>query len=858
MSNPFAGNHDLEKAYQEFDTDLRIRQTQIGALLALILVPAGSSLEYFIYPEYLKDFFLIRIACDLVLLPIYLILFKPIARKFVRWLSALWAITPTVAISIMIYLADGSQSPYYAGLNLMIIVTCQLLPYTLKESIAYCSSVLLLYILACVFHTNTPFDLNIFYNNVYFIILTSIISVTAGYYYNKRRIKDFILNNELDLRNQKLEELDKMKSNFFANVSHELRTPLTLILAPIQQLLQSSTPLSDKVAELLHTAQDNGLRLLKLVNDLLEVIKLEEGKTKFYMEPVEINAFLAATIGSMNSIAVPRNIELKKELYDGDIIIDADSYALERIFLNILGNSVKFTPKNGTILVISKLMNDNAIIEVKDTGIGISPDELPFIFDRFHQVDSSSTRKYQGSGIGLALVKELVEKMNGQVLAESEPNTGTTMRITLPLSKSAFNANDITEMPIKSDLIETLHRDAELVFPIDTPNVEAENNAFDKNKPIVLVVDDEHDMRRYLVNSLADNYNVIPARDGKEALELARKHMPDVMLLDLMLPEIDGLEVCKRLKTNADTRMIKIMLLTARVDEDSKITALEYGADDFLTKPFSQLEVQTRLRNLYQTAKLEDDLRQKNQTLEKALSDLQKTQASLIQSEKLNALGSLAAGLLHEVNNPLNYTLTALQTVLIDPDLKENEDLQETFADINEGMQRIQTIVSDLHTFAHPSETDKQAVFSFNSALESALRFTAHEQENIIIKRDLDENDNVVGSQGHIIQVLINLLNNAYKANASKNGEHQGQIEIVGKCNNEKFHIQFKDNGVGINEEILKRIFDPFYTTRDVGEGMGLGLSISHTIIENHGSKLKVRSKEGKWTEFSFDLPIAN
>jgi signal transduction histidine kinase len=858
MTNPFSNNKNLETTYHEFDIDLRVSQTRIGAILALILVPAGSSLEYFIYPQFLTDFFIIRILCDLVLLPIYLILFFPIGRQYVRWLSAAWAMAPVLSISAMIYFAEGSQSPYYAGLNLMIIVTCQLLPYTLKESIGYCLAVLLSYVLACLFHTAIPFDPNIFYNNVYFIILTSIISVTAGYYYNKRRIKDFSLNHELDLRNKQLEELDKMKSEFFANVSHELRTPLTLILAPIQQLLQSPVQLSDKIAELLRTAQDNGLRLLKLVNDMLEVIKLEEGKTKFYIEPIEINAFLAATISAMNYLTEPRKITLNKDLYDGVIVIDADSYALERMFLNILGNAAKFTPEGGSILVTSELLENNVVIEVADTGIGISPEALPDIFERFHQVDASSTRKYQGSGIGLALVKELVENMHGKISAESEPGVGTTIRITLPVSDKEYAREETDKMPIKSDLVEPLHRDAELVLPIEARDEQSDIKTIKSDEPVVLVVDDEPDMRRYLVNSLNDSYNVIQARDGKQGLEMAREYKPDLMLLDLMLPEIDGLEVCKRLKTDVDTRKIKIMLLTARIDETSKITALKNGADDFLTKPFSQLEVQTRLRNLYQTAKLEDNLRQQNIKLEKTLTELQKTQSSLIQSEKLNALGSLAAGLLHEVNNPLNYTLMALQTVLSDPDIKDNDELQETFADINEGMQRIQEIVTDLHTFAHPSEQDKQIVFSFNSALDSALRFTAHDRNNILIKRDITEEDKVIGSEGHIVQVLINLLSNAYQANEGLNGNRQGEILIQGERNQEKLHILFKDNGAGMNEEVLAHIFDPFYTTRDVGEGMGLGLSVSHTIIENHGSNLKARSKQDEWTEFSFDLPLSN
>jgi len=540
------------------------------------------------------------------------------------------------------------------------------------------------------------------------------------------------------------------------------------------------------------------------------------------------------------------------------MVIEADSYALERIFLNILSNSVKFTAEGGSILVKSMFADKNVVIEIIDSGIGISKEALPHIFDRFHQVDASSTRKYHGSGIGLALVKELIGKMHGQISVESEPDIGTSMRVTFPLSESQFSWYEIVEMPTKSDLIETLSRDAELVLPIVSPNEQTDIETFKSDVPCVLVVDDEPDMRRFLSNSLEDSYNVILARDGKQGLEMARKYLPDLMLLDLMLPEIDGLEVCKRLKENPDTCKIKIMLLTARTDETSKITALKHGADDFLTKPFSQLEVQTRLRNLYQTAALETDLRQQNQTLEKTLEKLQNTQANLIQSEKLNALGTLAAGLLHEVNNPLNYTLMALQSVQIDPELKENDELQETFADIDEGMQRIKTIVTDLHMFAHPSANDKQITFSFNAALDSALRFTSHENKDFVIKREINGDDNVTGSQSHIVQVLINLISNACKANEGLNGNRKGEICIQAERNQEKLHIRFRDNGTGMSEEVLAHIFDPFYTTRDVGKGMGLGLSISHTIIENHGSNLTVRSEQNEWTEFSFELPLAN
>lgn len=858
MVQNFTDNKELLHTYQETDIDLRVRQTRIGTLLAIILVPAGSSLEYFIYPEHLGNFFIIRLLCDAILIPIYILLFKPVGRRYIHSLSALWAASPAIAIAVMIYLSEGSTSPYYAGLNLMIIVTCQLLPYTLKESISYCVSVLFYYVIACLAHDLTPFNANIFYNNVYFIVLTSIISVTAGYYYNLRRIQDFRLNHELDIRNKELEELDRIKSQFFANISHELRTPLTLILAPIQDLVQNPDTLNHSVRNLLSTARDNTLRLLKLVNDLLDVIKLEEGRTKLHPEPIDINAFLAATVDSTRHLADSHKIKLNKQLSPAPLIIHADAYSLERIFLNLLSNAIKFTPQGGSITIASKQDEDKVAIDITDTGIGIDENELPYIFDRFHQVDSSSTRKYQGTGLGLALVKELTEKMEGRIIAMSKPEIGTTMQVSFPLSNDQIISDESTKIKERKE-IKSLIQEYNTSLPTD-PQDDTTEIVADKpgDRSTVLVVDDEPDMRHYLVSILKENHHVLEARNGRQGLELARKYLPQLMLLDLMLPEIDGLEVCNQLKHDDKTKGIKIMLLTARVDEEAKIKALDHGADDFLTKPFSKTEVQTRLHNLLETAMLEQNLRDQNDELKQTLTELKQTQTKLIHSEKLNAIGSLTAGLLHEINNPLNYSITALQMAKMDPSVKSNEDLNEVFTDINEGMQRIRTIITDLQAFAHPSEADKQKPFQFIHAVESALRFTANERNDVDIVQKLTKDDEVIGSQGHIVQVLINLLTNSFRAIEAVEDGRGGEIVIQTECRNGKLCISFRDNGIGMKPDVLSHIFDPFYTTRDVGEGMGLGLSVSHTIIQNHGSSLEAKSEYSKGSEFNFDLPISS
>ena len=850
-------------AYEEEDIALRISRSKIAYILVLGITPFGVFLDYLVYPNLLFEFALNRFMLMLFLGLLFGLHYTRFVTNNIKSLGIILALSVNLSLSIMIYASEGALSPYYAALNMVILGAGVLMPWTLSETLTISVGTILMYLSACFLHDfmiapTQKWD--ILFTNNYFIFLTGLISSTSSYFNTHARINAFNLRQELNIRNKELEALDRMKSEFFANISHELRTPLTLILSPVQDLLQNPNKLTNQTATLLKTVRDNALRLLKLVNDLLEILKLEDGKSNLYLEPIELNNFLASNVDSMTHMAEPRKITLKKELTAEPLVVEADSYALERIFLNLLSNAIKFTSEGGTITVKSWKDRGQAKVEIIDTGIGISQKDLPYIFDRFRQVDGSNTRKYQGTGLGLALVKDLTERLSGSVSVRSQLDVGTTMCVDFPLSEKKFSKQDIENMPDEGDLLEVIHRSAEFTaaLPVDTPFADEESELVESEGPSVLIVDDEPDMRGYLVGILSGDYNVIQARNGRKGLDLARKYKPDIMLLDLMLPEIDGLAVCKMLKDDPETRGIKIILLTARADDNVKIAALENGADDFLTKPFNKLEVLTRMKNLLQTANLEKNLTIRNRDLEETLKNLKQTQSRLVQSEKLNSLGSLTAGLLHEINNPLNFSLTAMQVAMRDPVMKNNEDIQETFSDIVDGMNRIKEIISDLHTFSHPSNIDNQKPFFFSEALESALRFTAHEHGGILIKRELAGNDQVLGEQNHIIQVLINLLNNAVRAIENGTGDNKGEITISSEGKNGRLIISVKDNGAGMNEDTMSRIFDPFFTTRDVGKGMGLGLSICHNIIKSHGGALEVTSSPGQGAKFTFDLALAN
>jgi C4-dicarboxylate-specific signal transduction histidine kinase len=373
-------------------------------------------------------------------------------------------------------------------------------------------------------------------------------------------------------------------------------------------------------------------------------------------------------------------------------------------------------------------------------------------------------------------------------------------------------------------------------------------------RPLLLVVEDEQAISDYLASLFADRFEVIQAGDGRSGLALALARKPALMLLDFMLPELDGLEVCRTLKSHPQRGPTKVLMLTARTDEEVKLQALDYGADDFLTKPFSPAEVRTRVRNLLKTQTLEQRVRARNDELSKTLEHLQATQQQLLQSEKLNALGQLSAGLLHEVNNPLNYTVTALSLAKGLPTVRGDEMLADIIADIDEGMQRISTIVSDLRAFAYPSDSAKHHPFGVRAAVDKALRFTSHETRDVAIEVGVDDHLEAEGSESHIVQVLVNLVTNAVKAIAARGTGGPGRIGIDAMHRDGRLYITVSDNGIGMDEATLNQCLNPFFTTREVGSGMGMGLSICNTIIGEHGGTLTVESHIGQGTTVSFDL----
>lgn len=860
-------NTDLRRAFEAEEHELRLRQSKVACILGIVLIPAGIALDRIAYADQLATLTVIRLVAAGLIAILYALHFWEKSAVYVRYLTMAGLLIAVASIAVIIGITDGANSTYYNGLFLILFAVGVLAPMQPFEAALLCISTLGIYIIACSRVPSALDTTNTLLNNLYFLVLTCIISVTAVHFNYRRRFNEFRLKYKLASQHQELSALDRLKSQFFANVSHELRTPLTLILAPVEKLKSDAARLGPASQQLLDVIENNALRLLRLVNDILSLIRLEEGRATLAKRPIDMGHFLKHTAASMKHLAALKGVHLDLQEPSGDLLISADQDALEKIVSNVIANAIKFTPPDGRIDISASDDEDFVTIKVSDTGIGIPAEQLPHIFDRFYQVDGSATRRHQGLGLGLALVRELMTRHGGDVTATSDTGRGTTFVLRFPhaLDATQFEMTNLEDKPdhLADDPLRTFDRkaSARAMMVSDAPVATGKTTGQPDSRselPLLLVVDDEPDMRRYLVSMLRKNYRVIEADDGISALEKAKQEKPDLILLDVMLPGVSGLEVCRSLKERAETRAIKIIVLTARVDEDAKIIALKHGADDFLIKPFSGLEVRSRIANLIRAAQLESDLHRTNAELKQSLQQLRETEAALVQNARLSALGTMAAGLLHEIGNPLNFMGTALQLAARDPTIQADPDTADTLKDIHAGYDRIHRVVTDLRGFTAPHRPEHPRPFHIESAIDHALRFTAHVQKGITIKKDIAVQGEVYGSQSTIAQVLVNLIVNAVAAVRTVEEERKPEISIKSVVEGNEIIVSVRDNGTGIDPKIQTQIFDPFFSTKDVGEGMGLGLAVSHRIIANHGGSLSVKSSLGEWTEFRFNLPISS
>jgi signal transduction histidine kinase/DNA-binding response OmpR family regulator len=462
------------------------------------------------------------------------------------------------------------------------------------------------------------------------------------------RARELELENLVDIRTQelvaekkktddqalKLVELDEAKNRFFANISHEFRTPLTMIMGPVQDAIDGYYGSVDpRLQREFHTIRRHSRRLLRLINQLLDLSRLEAGRMELRLDRIDLNAFIRDLTYGFVPLAERNRIDL---CFAGDgpseetesepgtnesaperrpPVIMGDPEGLEKVFSNLIANAIKFTPENGRVDVTVHIRDSEpekfVDVIVSDTGRGIRDTDLSRIFDRFQQADTSIRRSHEGSGIGLTLAKELVELHDGYISVSSVPGKGSTFTVELPLLDVATGVGE-------SESGVTGTKDAVDISGVDAsfapePSVSAvdfqtpEDPDFDgrsesqSHRPLVLLVEDNEDVRSWIRDHIGKEYRLLEAEDGEQGLELVREHIPDLILSDVMMPRMDGYEMCRLIKANDDLAHIPVVMLTAKAGERDTLEGLNSGADDYLSKPFSMAELQARIANLIKT-----------------------------------------------------------------------------------------------------------------------------------------------------------------------------------------------------------------------------------------------------------------
>lgn len=900
MASAQTDSSALFRAYRcEFLTARMPGYTRLGAGVAFGINTAFMALDYFSFPEHFRLFLVLRLGLNALFGASYLA-----SERFPR-VSA-WSICMSLgaAMLMMIFATGGAESRYFAGLMLLFLGMGVVLPLSGREAAGICGAILMPF-LAAPWLGSGSVDWSIFRMHAVFLLAAAAESVVSCVYLESMRFNDFRQRRELQQARDHLEGLDRVKSRFAANVHHELRTPLTLILAPLEAMIGGQFgELSEQQSRYLETMRVNAQRLLKLISNLLDLAKIETHSLRLRRQRLQVGRMLADLVTGALPLAERKEIRLEMSGLDELPEVNADFDAAEKILLNLLGNALKFTDRGGRIAVVGSAEDDGIHLVVSDDGPGIPEDKLEHIFDRFAQVDVSATRQHEGTGIGLALARELVELHGGRIWAESEGlECGSQFHVVLPWGEADVAAEDtlVKEATGLESWRGALDAELDRSEKNEAGPAPAQPAAASSEPRMrMLVAEDNAEMRDFLVTILASQYEVHTATNGREGLEAALAIRPDLVLTDIMMPEMSGTELCQALQADPRTKSIPVILLTAKDDQEMRVEGLLLGARDYVTKPFHPQELLARVHGVAKVQRLQRELSNRNTVLKSTVFELKETEVQLVQAERLAAVGELAAGVAHEVNNPVNFALNSLQMLRERVDdvrtllealagvdrgdtrelqgavrrvdhLKEKLGFEELASDLEElvmiaaeGLERTHRLVGDLQNFATPGSRMLEPV-DVREGLAATIRLmrAAACDVGASVESEFDLDLPPVHSCANMLnQIFLNLLKNAVEAlegrggtiriSASRDRDEGGKRDDV--------VIAVSDDGPGVASEIRERLFEPFVTTKTTGRGAGLGLSVCRRILDELGGTIDLRSTDSapsRGTTFEIRLPVS-
>ncbi len=680
---------------------------------------------------------------------------------------------------------------------------------------------------------------------------------------------------ELRLLNERLKELDRLKTQFFANVSHEFRTPLTLMLGPLEDALANADgvlPLG--AARNLSVSHRNALRLLKLVNTMLDFSRIEAGRVQASYQPTDLAAFTAELASNFRSACEKAGLRLIVDcapLVGADpVYVDRDMW--EKIVLNLMSNAFKFTLQ-GEIEVRLDAVDGHARLTVRDTGVGIPSDELPRMFERFHRIEQTRGRTHEGTGIGLALVHELVKLHGGAVSVASVAGVGSTFTVAIPFGTAHLDPErmgQVSELPSTGVMPSAFIEEALGWLPdeqgeiqraagggsqvsVDEPRLSeaagydpAGNESARSGKARILWADDNADMRGYVTRLLGARFDVRAVPDGEAALASARAHPPDLVLSDVMMPKLDGFGLLRALRADPELKEIPVILLSARAGEESRIEGIEVGADDYLVKPFSARELVARVETHVTTFRIrrnaKAELQEANDALTRSNADLQQ----------------FAYSASHDLQEPLRMVATYSELLRREFSGQLGPEGDEYIGYVIDGALRMEQLLADLRAYTLVSSAGQQATEDVDADrvlekalanLEVAIRESGASIRSTALPR-------IRIHDFHLEQLLQNLIGNSLRYRSSA----PPRIFVAAERHDKEWLFSVQDNGIGIHPQYKEQIFEIFKRLHSAAAypGTGMGLAICQRIVERAGGRIWVESALGHGSTFFFTIPRAD
>ncbi len=821
----------FEQRFLHERDELMVARLRLALTMGLAIYASFWVLDAALHPTFALTFGFVRLAVIVMCAAVLALIHRDFGRRHIHVLSVSILSVVACSLSLMTVPLGGFESDYFMGIMLALFFVGMMMPWPTRTTIVACLLMVLPYFALNLMVRGPSWAMA---SPAAFLTGTAVLTVFASAMFHNLREQDLRTRSKLELANDDLKQLDEAKTRFFANVSHELRTPLMLISGPVDELRAtmggSAPPLLDSIAV-------NAERLTRHVNMILDFAKIESGRLQPSLGTFNLGFLLDELVYAARPYASQFSLTLESEGLTDLPTTRFDREQIETTAANLISNAVKFTPNGGKIVIRAGHSEDTVWFEVEDDGPGIAPGEIERIFDRFYQVENGAAGKSKGTGLGLALCRELVKLHAGTLTVRSRPGQGACFRATLakqpPERIDRRLRGRRREDRMARAKLDTLISDSyeeragiQALFA-DLKSLETHSAAVASvapdDAPVLLVVEDDPELRAYLVRNLATEYQIDVAADGVAGLEAARRRTPTLIVSDIMMPRMTGTRMVELMAEDVALMHIPVIMLTARAGEEAVVEGLSLGAVDYVIKPFKMVELRARIAAHIRARQVEKQLDERE--------------------TRLAAIGQMTGHIAHDLKGPLTaivgHTELARELAASSADAAILvEDLNAVERAASRAVSMIEEVVDYVREGSLPAQAEPTALGDFVESIAVDLRATL-EQLGIRLHVVAPHAPGPVQRVDRIRmrRVVENLVGNAREAITEHEYILPGTFRNIWISTEQVGHtvvLRVADDGPGIPEDMLGRLFTPFFTAGK-SKGTGLGLSIVRNLVAIHG-----------------------